>query len=252
MIRNFLVLTCVLLFSVAWTQTVSFSGVFYVEEPPIVIALVQSSTSVSGKITDGQVILDAAGTVQDDVLTLEVRSEEGVEYAYASIDGLGNLWFTDEALNMVYFLRTEDDPQAIIRELNGAVSNAAENSSSAAASSGSAAKPKGTLSSKYAGKQFLHLYTGNGYSEKWSYYLYADGTVRYKGESNYSSTNYDNYVSGVTTGSDTGYWAVEVVNGQEFLNFSWNDGNSARLQISKISDGYMLGNNKYYLVALDY
>jgi hypothetical protein len=253
MIRNFLVLTGILLSSFVWAQTVSFTGVYYVEEPPIVIALVQNKAAVSGKITDGQVILDASGSVEDDVLTLEVRSDEGMEYAYASVDGLGNLWFTDEALNVMYFIRTEDDPAAIIRELNGATAGSSGNNQNAEpASSGQAAKPKGTLSSKYAGKQFLHLYTGNGYSEKWSYYLYPDGHLLYNGGSNYSSSDYSSYFSAVTSNSDAGLWAVEVINGQEYLNFSWNDGKSAHLLITKTNDGYMLNNTRYFLVDLNY
>ncbi|MFN8700116.1 MAG: hypothetical protein ACK500_02930 [Flavobacteriales bacterium] len=253
MIRNFLVLTGILLSSFARTQNVSFTGVYYVEEPPIVIALVQSNTAVIGKITDGQVILDASGSVEDDALTLEVRSDEGVEYAYASVDGLGNLWFTDEALNVMYFLRTEEDPDAIIRELNGATaSSSGTNQAAQPASSGQAAKPKGTLSSKYAGKQFLHVYTGNGYSEKWSYYLYPDGHLLYNSGSNYSSNDYSSYFSAVTSNSDSGYWAVEVMNGQEYLNFSWNDGKSAQLLITKTNDGYLLNNTRYFLVDLNY
>jgi hypothetical protein len=111
----------------------------------------------------------------------------------------------------------------------------------------SAAKPaKGKISTKYANKKFLHMYTGNGLSEKWAYYLYDDGRFYYKNFTTYmSNDSYSNF-SSVMKSDDAGYWAVELINGVEYLNLNWNDGKVGQLKIQKMEVGYMLNNNKYF------
>ncbi|MFM2135756.1 MAG: hypothetical protein RL021_1156 [Bacteroidota bacterium] len=102
----------------------------------------------------------------------------------------------------------------------------------------------------YAGKKFLHLKTGNGYSEKWAYYLFEDGSFRFKGDNSYVNSNASENFSGATATEDTGKWDVLIENDGEYLILNWTNGQKKRMRLMKTSVGYELNGTPYFLVGL--
>lgn len=220
------------------------------------MVLIKSGKGYSGYLATDEQSKKITGSLKEEVLTLTLAEGNDKTESYAALDENGNLLVTDEQFNMVYFIRTEANVSEVIAGIEGttaaATTKSAEEETSktpAAAVKVAAAKPaKGRISAKYANKKFLHMYTGNGLSEKWAYYLFDNGQFYYRNFTTYHSDNAYSNFSTVMSSNDAGTWAVEVIQGVEYLNFNWNDGKTGQLRIQKAEVGYLLNNNKYYLV----
>lgn len=260
--KFYLLLASFLLFFMVqgFTQTVSkaYEGVFSMEEPKAILLLKQKGDAYYGYLTDGVRAQRITGAFQDEVLTLVLADGNDKTMSYAALDEAGNLLVTDDQLNMAYFIRAEANVNDLIAKIEQAENEVAPAAADGSAADVSAKSPsakstspsvKGKISPKYANKKFLHLYTGNGLSEKWAYYLFDDGRFYYRNFTSYSSSNSYSNFSAVMNSDDAGRWAVEIINGQEYLNLAWNDGKAGQLKIEKAEIGYLLNNNKYYLVG---
>ncbi|MFN5621201.1 MAG: hypothetical protein ACK478_07855 [Flavobacteriales bacterium] len=224
-------------------QLSNFQGVFVSQENSLVLALRLKNNTLSAYITDGNVLEQVTCTWQDPTLKMAYANNPSAGASFGALDEAGNLWVTDEQLNIVYFTRSSESIDAVWKELESAY-----NVSTQTTTTPSAAKASNTGS--YANKKFLHLYTGNGYTEKWAYYLYENGTFYFRSSSAYSSGGYYDF-SAATSGDDGGKYAIEKKSGQEYLTLFWNNGEQTSLRISKTDQGYLLNNEKYFLVGLN-
>ncbi len=246
--------------SIAQSPSFTYEAVYIIEEAKTALILKKRGAGFIGYFANETEAKKITGAFQDDVLTLILAEGEDKTASYAALDEGGNLLITDDNLNMAYFTRTDANVDEVIAGIEKKQTTTESNSNAiqtnpvdeqpAVNEASSAAKPaKGKISTKYANKKFLHMYTGNGLSEKWAYYLYDDGRFYYKNFTTYmSNDSYSNF-SSVMKSDDAGYWAVELINGVEYLNLNWNDGKVGQLKIQKMEVGYMLNNNKYFLVG---
>jgi len=231
----------------------SLQGVYMTSGEEALIALRAKGTGYEGRLTDGKVLYHLQGSEQDGVLTLTITDGKTTEKAYAAPDGNGSLVVTDERFNVLVFQRSEADIEQVLALMDqqAGAGTASVGGQGNSGQSGSAAAPKGSLDPKYAGRKFLHLYTGNGYTEKWAYYLFEDGRFVYRSSSGYTSSNAYTDFSAAGEGKDAGRWAISRRDGAEYLELSWNDGNRGSLLIEKATSGYLLNGKKYFLVGLD-
>ncbi|MBL7924741.1 MAG: hypothetical protein JNL88_11130 [Bacteroidia bacterium] len=237
-------------------ESVAFEGVYVVEDPPVLLVINKEKSGYAGFVSDGQKVIRMQVVRDKELLILRAAEGEDKTENYASADGAGNLVVTDDQLNMLYFIRSTEDPDLIYAQLEQGLQAAAGGDSEqpkTTASSGKVAEKTadGKIPAKYANRKFLHLYTGNGYSEKWAYYLFGDGRFYFRSNSSYLSNNAFNDFSAAMASDEAGRWAVENENGTEILRLSWNSGESGSLTIHKTEGGYLLNNTKYFLVGLD-
>lgn len=242
-----LVFTALLTSSVCLAQLASYEGVYQCSDLSLTLILRVQSNRVDGYITDGQNADKLTCNFQDEVLVLTSVQHPERGNNYTALDGLSNLWVTDDQLNMYYFTRTTDSARGLYEQIEKASKAAANTTASGANSS---QNKTAANSSSYANKKFLHLYTGNGYTEKWAYYLYDTGEFAYRSGSSYTSGGYYDF-SAALSGSDAGKYSIVKQGSQEVLVLKWNDGNETSFAITKKQDGYYLGNVKYFLVGLN-
>lgn len=239
----FLMITLVTSFDSSFGQLNAFEGVFVAEEPALVLAMRMQGNSMAAYITDGKTLEPLTCTWQNPILKLVASRQMSAAPSFAALDDAGNLWLTDEQFNVVYFIRNGESLDAVWNELETAYK----------ATATPTAKPESnqkTNTGSYANKKFLHLYTGNGYTEKWAYYLYDNGTFYFRSSSAYTSGGYYDF-SAATAGNDGGNYSIEKKSGQEYLTLNWNNGQQSSLRITKTDQGYLLNNEKYFLVGLN-
>jgi len=239
--------TRTILFSFLFVQATAFAqpnngfkGVYRLEGPAeFYILFKPSGRELTGYMIDPEKAVLIKG--EDKGNGMEVRFAEGQDTTvnYVTIDPLGNLALSDGNHISVTFRRTALNADSLFFVIDKAKQeNRAPSGSSTA-----------LLPAQYAGKKFLHLYTGNGYTEKWAYYLYADGTFRFKGDNSYVSSGASGDFSGATAATDTGTWEVIMDNSSEILLLKWKDASAKRLRIMRTSNGYELNGVRYFLVA---
>ncbi len=239
--------------ALAQTTTAEYEAVYTLEEPKSVLVLKKKGNGYHGYIVNEESARKISGEFKDEVLLLTLAEGNDKTVSYAGLDETGNLLITDENLNMAYFIRSEVSVGDMLAEIEKARPD--ESAGDVQSTAKPAKEPakntvavKGKVLAKYANKKFLHMYTGNGLSEKWAYYLYDDGRFYYRNFTSYmSSDSYSNF-SAVMDSDDAGRWAVEVINGAEYLNLYWNSGKTGQMKIQKAEIGYIMNNNKYYLV----
>lgn len=224
-------------------QYKAFEGVFVSEEPPLVLAIRMVDNGVSAYITDGSILEAITCTWQNPTLKMVAKNNPSAGASFASLDANSNVWVTDEQLNTVFFTRRDESIEAVWKELEAAYKGTSVNQTPSETN-------KSPQHHSYANKKFLHLYTGNGYTEKWAYYLYENGTFYFRSSSAYSSGGYYDF-SAATAGNDGGNYTIEKQSGQEYLTLHWNTGNQTKLRITKTDQGYLLDNEKYFLVGLN-
>lgn len=231
-----------------------FAGVYTLQEPLTVLILKSTKDGYKGFISDGQNALRIAGKTKDDVCVLRLAEGEDKTENYASLDGTGNLLVADVSLNSKYFIRSEVDPVVAYAEMDSllkavvGVQNASTNTEKSSAADSPAAI---YATARYANKKFLHVFTGNGYSEKWAYYLFENGTFYFKSNASYLSGDTYTDFSAATASNEGGRWRIECKGQQEILVLNWNSGEQGRLLIQHTSGGYLLGKTKYFLVGLN-
>jgi len=225
------------------SQLNAFEGVYVSEEPALVLAMRMQGNSMAAYITDSNTLEPLTCTWQNPTLKLVASQQASAAPSFATLDDAGNLWLTDEQFNAVYFIRNGESLEAVWKELETAykatTTPAAKQESLQTANTGS-----------YANKKFLHLYTGNGYTEKWAYYLYDNGTFYFRSSSAYTSGGYYDF-SAATAGNDGGKYSIEKKSGYEYLTLNWNNGQQSSLRITKTDQGYLLNDEKYFLVGLN-
>jgi len=211
-----------------------FAGVYTLQEPLTVLILKSTKAGYKGFISDGQKALRVAGKLKDEVCVLQLAEGEDKTENFARLDGAGNLFVSNASLNSMYFTRSDVDPVAAYAEIDSLLKAAAgEQQSSVNTAKSSAAGSPDTdfATARYANKKFLHVYTGNGYSEKWSYYLFNDGTFYFKSNASYLSGDAYTDFSAATASNEGGRWTVEHKGQQETLVLNWNSGEQGRLLI---------------------
>lgn len=231
-----------------------FAGVYMLQEPLTVLILKSTKAGYRGFISDGQKALRVAGKMKDDVCVLQLAEGEDKTENYARLDGSGNLFLADGSLNSMYFTRSDVDPVAAYAEIDSLLKATAgvQQSSANTAKSSAAGSPDFIFATaQYANKKFLHVYTGNGFSEKWAYYLFDNGTFYFKSNASYLSGDAYADFSAATASNEGGRWTVECKGQQETLVLNWNSGEQGRLLIQHTSGGYLLGKTKYFLVGLN-
>ncbi len=243
--------SCPLLY--AQTPAAEYEGVYLIEEPKTALVLKKKGNGYYGYMINEQVKQKISGVLGEDVLNLTLSEGDDKTINYAGLDAAGNLLITDDNLNMVYFVRSDAKVNELLAEIEKQEEAPPSRQAKVREEKTAAAKTvpaniKGTISSKYANKKFLHMYTGNGLSEKWAYYLFDDGRFYYRNFTSYLSSDSYSSFSAVMSSDNAGIWRVEIINGTEYLNLNWNDGKTGQLRIRKEEIGYMLNNNKYYLV----
>ncbi len=169
---------------------------------------------------------------------------------YLALDEAGNLWVTDEQLQVIYFTRSTESADELITTIEGQQASAKEGVN-AKIETPTSNKSNSMNMGKYANRKFLHLYTGNGLSEKWAYYLYDHGGFYFRSSNSYMSNNSYSDFSAVSSSNDAGKWNIETKAGVDYLVLSWNSGEQVSLKIQKAELGYLLNGVKYYLVGLD-
>lgn len=217
-----------------------------IEDPIVLLVMTKTGTGLyDGYLSTETAAKHFRGKITHDVL--EVRGVEGEDtsVSYCTLDFERNLRIMDAQLNKVLFKRVNQDPHAVKREVEKYFYGAEDKSVNKAD-----AKPA-SANARYAGKKFLHLYTGNGMTEKWAYYLYADGHFLYRADASYISANAQSDFSAAMNSRDAGTWNVETKNGSEILLLQWNSGQTSRLAITRGADGYRLENIKYFLVGME-
>lgn len=239
------------MFSAGMAQSsLNFEGVYYVEQPALLLVLQRNSVGYTGYLSDGQQLIPISGkTGEDQVLTLEASINGVVNKSYASRDAGGNLVMTDEQLNIVYFIRSAESVQEVMAGIRKAL--AGEQPAATTTATRSAAAATGKADSRFAGKKLLHLYTGNGMSEKWAYYLLADGHFAFRSQTSYLSGNAFSDFSAAAASSEGGTWSVQREGSAEYLFLNWNSGEKGKLQLKQTDGGYLLNNTRYFLVGLN-
>ena len=248
-IRFFLSFFCVILTFNAHAQ--SLDGVYMTSDEEALMVLRKKGNGYDGRFTDGKTIYKLQAVEKEGYLTITATGGKETETAYAAPDGNGNLVVTDSELNVYSFSRVSAAVDEVIARLdrpealNKPVAQPAGNSSTAGGTT------DGHIDSRYANRKFLHLYTGNGYTEKWAYYLFEDGRFVYRSSSSYLSSDAYYDFSAASQGNEAGRWAISRKGGAEYLELSWNDGNKGSLRIEKAQTGYLLNGTKYFLVGLN-
>ena len=238
-----LTLALVFYYDSSFGQLNSFEGIYVSEEPALVLAMRMHGNSMAAYITDGNTLEPLTCTWQNPALKLVASQQASAAPSFATLDDAGNLWLTDEQFNVVYFIRNGESLDAVWKELETAYK--ATNTPAAQQES-----PQTTNTESYASKKFLHLYTGNGYTEKWAYYLYDNGTFYFRSSSAYNSGGYYDF-SAATAGNDGGKYSIEKKSDHEYLTLIWNNGQQSSLRITKTDQGYLLNTEKYFLVGLN-
>lgn len=172
---------------------------------------------------------------------LQVRFMEGDDSTinYIIINEKNDLQLSDGLFTFFIFKRMAMDADSLYARLSEKNKKVEE----------AVTRPTNATASRYSGKKFLHLKSGNGYSEKWAYYLYADGTFRFKGDNSYVNANASENFSGATSSEDTGRWDVILEDDIEYLLLQWKNGQSNRLRIIRTAEGYDLNGKGYFLVG---
>jgi hypothetical protein len=237
------------MFNATAQSTEKFNGVYSMQSPAVVLVLKSTGKVVTGYLADVNNAYRVDGEMSgNDVLTLNTLINGVNNKSFASLDETGNLLLADEQLNMIYFVRSVENVDSVITGIELAL----KQMEGVAVSEKSPSPVTLTADSrKYANKKFLHLYTGNGMTEKWAYYLFDDGRFYYRSESSYASGNAFNDFSAALSSNDAGTWKIKSNGTTEELYLHWNSGEQRQLLITKTSKGYRLGNTDYYLVGLD-
>jgi hypothetical protein len=104
-----------------------------------------------------------------------------------------------------------------------------------------------------SGRQLLYMNTSGGSSDKWSFFLYADGTFRYRNETLYSSNGYGSNFSYNSSSNDTGEYRFAEQDGVTYLCLTYQNGESSYYALRTSAKGEVLLNNeRYFNVALNY
>lgn len=249
--KHIIVLLLIILsmFNATAQSTEKFHGVYSVQNPAVVLVLKSTGKVITGYLADANNAYRVDGEMSaDDVLTLNTLINGVNNKSFASLDATGNLLLADEQLNMIYFTRSEENVDSVIAAIDLALKQMAGTQANEKSA------PAVTLtadSKKYANKKFLHLYTGNGMTEKWAYYLFDDGRFYYRSEASYASGNAFNDFSAALSSNNAGTWKINSNGSTEELYLHWNTGEQRQLLITKTSKGYRLGNTDYFLVGLD-
>lgn len=231
-----------------------FEGVYVVEEPAVLLVILKSEIGFDGFVSDGKNIFKLKGIQNDDVLTLTMAEGTDKSENYAALDESGNLVVTDQQLNIMYFLRSKENALDVYSQIQNQLQPNGEKETSVNAkevNKNENPMPLEKINNVYAGKKFLHLYTGNGMTEKWAYYLFEDGRFYFRSNSSYISNNSFSDFSAAMSSDNAGTWSVKTINNYDYMFLNWNDGKSGKLKIQKTSSGYLLGDTKYFLVGLD-
>lgn len=243
LIRIALLCFIVMILSVYKLLAQSFEGLYSLQGAEATLVLEAQGDQYTGYIQAQESKTALKGEVKLGILMLMLDNSEDKTMTYGAFDENGLLVLTDDHLNIAYFKKTGNADGEPVASAN-------------ASSSGTASAPSPTAqlskaAGKYAGRKFLHMQTGNGYSEKWSYSLFADGSFLYQGDNSYLSNDASSSFSAVGQKRNNGSWNVSTSNGIEYLELFWSDGDKGRLQISRNSNGYLLNNTKYWLVGLN-
>jgi hypothetical protein len=221
----------------------SFEGLYSLQGAEATLVLKAQGDQYTGFMLAQGSKTALKGEVQLGILVLMLDNSDDKTMTYGAFDENGLLVLTDDHLNIAYFKKTGSaDGEAAL-----AVSNKQTETVISPPTTGKLSQAAG----KYAGKKFLHMYTGNGYSEKWSYSLFADGSFLYQGDNSYLSNDASSSFSAAGQSRNSGTWNVSAANGIEYLDLLWSDGDKGRLQITRNSDGYLLNKTKYWLVGLN-
>lgn len=224
-------------FIVSAQDSSPYSGVFALEQDPQVLIILKRTDSLfTGMVGTATGHQEIGGRALDAALELHLigGDDQSINYVYANEKD--KLQVIDASFNSVFFLRTNYSVDSILYSWRLVPSLPMKSEKTDSSNAGNT----------YSDRKFMHLYTGNGYSEKWAFYLYANGTFRYKGDASYTSSDF----SGVTAGDDHGTWTVQSVNGKDYLLLDWSSGVKKQLTIEKANDSYLLNGTKYFLVGL--
>lgn len=242
-VRLFTLFSLLLSFSLhsAAVPDTLYSGVYELEgQDGFYIVLKKSGKGYVGFTGTSEQAVGIRGDVNGPLLEARFLEGEDSTVNYIVINERNNLQLSDGLFTFFIFRRTPMDADSLYalfsvnkNKSNDPVTNSAT-----------------TPSRFYAGKKFLHLKTGNGYSEKWAYYLYQDGSFRFKGDNSYVNSNASENFSGATANEDAGTWEVVAEENGEFLVLKWTNGQLKRLLIRKTADGYDLNGTRYFLVGL--
>jgi hypothetical protein len=237
------------MFNAPAQSTDKFNGVFSMQNPALVLVLKSTGNAVSGYLADVNNAYRVEGALSgEDVLTLNTLINGENNKSYASLDAAGNLLLTDDVLDMIYFTRSLENVDSVLAAIDQALKQMA---GSTADVDKKPATVMDAAAKKYANKKFLHLYTGNGMTEKWAYYLFDDGRFYFRSEASYASGNAFNDFSAALSSKDAGTWQIKGNGTSEELHLRWNTGEQRQLVITKTSKGYRLGNTDYFLVGLE-
>lgn len=234
----------------AQQSKLSFEGVYILDNPPAVLILKSVADGFSGYISDGENAYKVAGEMNSDYLRLIMVDSPDKLPNYLALDEQGNLMLTDDQSQVICFTRSTEPVDKLILEIEmqlHIISTEVKVKMDVQGINIPVVKNMG----KYANKKFLHLYSENGLSEKWAYYLYDHGGFYFKSSNSYMSNNAYSDFSKVSSSSDAGKWKVEAIAGVDYLVLSWNTGEKLSLQIQKAELGYLLDGVKYYLVELE-
>jgi len=221
----------------------SFEGLYSLQGAEATLVLKAQGDQYTGFMLAQGSKTALKGEVQLGILMLMLDNSDDKTMTYGAFDENGLLVLTDDHLNIAYFKKTGSaDSEAAL-----AVSSKKTETVISPSANGKLSQAAG----KYAGKKFLHMYTGNGYSEKWSYSLFVDGSFLYQGDNSYLSNDASSSFSAAGQSRNSGTWNVSTANGIEYLDLLWSDGDKGRLQITRNSDGYLLNKTKYWLVGLN-
>lgn len=244
-----LLLMLLSMFNATAQSSEKFNGVFAMQNPSVLLVLKSSGKQVSGYLADVNNAYHVEGEMSSvDVLTLNTIINNENNKSYASLDAAGNIILADEQLNMIYFTRSAEDVDSVLVAIDGALKQMAAGTVN---EKSSPAVTVTVTSRKYANKKFLHLFTGNGMTEKWAYYLFDDGRFYFRSEASYASGNAFNDFSAALSSKDAGTWQIKGNGTTEELHLRWNSGEQRQLLITKTSKGYRLGNTDYFLVGLE-
>jgi hypothetical protein len=102
---------------------------------------------------------------------------------------------------------------------------------------------------KLKGKQLLYLYTGNGYSEKYSYDLCVNNTFVLAGDNVHTSTDYNSNTSLAYASSGNGTWKIDSHSGGAVLILTHNDGQIKSIPITarKASNEVGLNGDRFFI-----
>lgn len=244
-----LTLVTAMLFSITFLAQLSkYEGLYVMYEPTMAIVMIapHGTSTVKGFITDGATAEAFSATESNGALVILTKENGVTSKTFVSVFDDGHIELFDEMGNTLIFTRTEESAQAAYQEIENAL--AVMNTENSKTTTAPATQNTPGNSSLYADKKFLHLYTGNGYTEKWAYYLYGNGRFYYRSGSSYMSGGYYDF-SAATSGEDGGTYKIVKQGSKEYLYLAWNDGNNTQLLITKTNDGYLLDDVKYYLVG---